>query len=164
MSSHKWLTAFKKVQCEVLKLPTRVFLKSYTSNGTWVNGHKVRIIKTLSVKKFYFSSRHIRLGKATCGRWSITRRFASRGLQKSVRLYKHNRAGEIPTKLTSKYIISKDLGKVACGKVRLTLRIPYLCRVAIKIINKNITTMASCSPHQQPVHYEQLHQARLRQH
>lgn len=41
-----------------------------------------------------------------------------------------------PEALTSKYTVSKVLGRGAHGEVRLGFRIPDLNRFAIKIINK----------------------------
>ena len=49
-----------------------------------------------------------------------------------------------PPKLTTKYIMSKVLGKGACGEVWLGFRVPDLHRNAIKIICKGtiITTIS----------------------
>ena len=41
MGSYKWLSAVSKTQCEITKCPQGVFLKDRSSNGTWVNGHRV---------------------------------------------------------------------------------------------------------------------------
>ena len=41
MGSYKWLSAVSKTQCEITKCTQGVFLKDRSSNGTWVNGHRV---------------------------------------------------------------------------------------------------------------------------
>ena len=41
-----------------------------------------------------------------------------------------------PPKLTTKYMVSQELGKGACGEVSLGVRVPDLHRVAIKITCK----------------------------
>ena len=50
-----------------------------------------------------------------------------------------------PNQLTSKYTVSKVLGRGACGEVRLGFRIPDLHRVAIKVICKRTTNTYSKS-------------------
>jgi len=126
MGSNKWLTAVSKVQCEVIKLPTGVFLKDFSSNGTWVNGHKV--------------------GKGNMWPLEHNSEICFAGVTKKVFVFMSTTEQEkFPVELTSKYTISKVLGKGACGEVRLAFRIPDLYRVAIKIINKNVTSMASSS-------------------
>ncbi|XP_023327885.1 serine/threonine-protein kinase Chk2 [Eurytemora carolleeae] len=41
MGSAKWLTAVSKVQCEIIKSGTEVFVRDHSSNGTWLNGKKI---------------------------------------------------------------------------------------------------------------------------
>ena len=41
MGDKKWLTAVSKIQCEIIKTDKGVFVKDRSSNGTWVNGHKI---------------------------------------------------------------------------------------------------------------------------
>ena len=51
----------------------------------------------------------------------------------------------LPNQLTSKYTVSKVLGRGACREVRLGFRIPDLYRVAIKVICKRTTNTFSKS-------------------
>lgn len=126
MGSNKWLTAVSKIQCEITKDTMGVFIKDCSSNGTWVNGHKV--------------------GKGM--RWPLEHNseICFAGSSKKVFVFMSTTEQEkFPPELTSKYTISKVLGRGACGEVRLAFRIPDLYRVAIKIINKNVTSMVSSS-------------------
>ena len=50
MGDKKWLTAVSKIQCDIIKTDKGVFVKDRSSNGTWVNGHK--ICKVLALFQF----------------------------------------------------------------------------------------------------------------
>ena len=41
MGDKKWVTAVSKIQCEIFRDKKGVFVKDLSSNGTWVNGHKI---------------------------------------------------------------------------------------------------------------------------
>ena len=41
MGDKKWLAGVSKIQCEILKTDKGVFVKDRSSNGTWVNGHRI---------------------------------------------------------------------------------------------------------------------------
>ena len=121
MGSNRWLTAVSKVQCEIIKNKTGVFLKDRSSNGTWVNGHKV--------------------GKDQMWPLEHNSEICFAGSTKKVFVFMSS-AGQtetFPSQLTQKYTVSKVLGRGACGEVRLGFRIPDLHRVAIKVICKRTT-------------------------
>jgi len=128
MGDIKWLTAVSKNQCEIFRDKKGVFVKDLSSNGTWVNGHKIG-------KGLQFPLEH---NAEIC--------FA--GQHKKVFVFMSNEAQSesFPAELTSSYTVSKMLGRGACGEVRLGFRIPDLKRVAIKIINKRTcSTISSMS-------------------
>jgi len=118
MGDKKWLTAVSKIQCEIIKTDEGVFVKDRSSNGTWVNGHKI-------CKENKWPLEH---NAEIC--------FA--GARKKVFVFMSNmEEGEsFPEALTNKYTVSKVLGRGAHGEVRLGFRIPDLNRFAIKLINK----------------------------
>ena len=117
MGGVKWLTAVSKVQCDVIRNNEGTFIRDCSSNGTWVNGHKI--------------------GKG--GLWPLEHNaeICFAGAQKKVFVFMARGVSEtFPEELTAKYTVSKELGKGATGLVRLGFRIPDLHRVAIKIIEK----------------------------
>jgi len=127
MGDKKWLTAVSKIQCEILKTDKGVFVKDRSSNGTWVNGH--------------------RIGKDN--KWPLEHNaeICFAGAKKKVFVFMSNmEEGEsFPEALTEKYTVSKVLGRGAHGEVRLGFRIPDLNRFAIKIINKRTCNTVSSS-------------------
>jgi len=122
MGSEKWWTAISKCQCEIIKDKGGVFLRDKSSNGTWVNGYKV------GKDKMYPLEHNAEISFA--------------GANKKVYVFMSSEPSSdvFPSELTSKYTVSKVLGKGACGEVRLGFRIPDLHRVAIKIVCKKTTT------------------------
>jgi len=118
MGGLKWLQAVSKVQCEIIKTDKGAFLKDCSSNGTWVNGHKV--------------------GKDSMWPLEHNQEICFSYLYKKVFVFMSNEVvGEsFPEELTTRYTVSKVLGTGATGQVRLGFRIPDLHRVAIKIICK----------------------------
>ena len=142
MGSHRWLTAVSKCQCEIIKNNQGVFLKDRSSNGankisiilqcnrdvlsgTWVNGHKV--------------------GKDSMWPLEHNSDICFAGANKKVFVYmsSESQTDQFPAALTSKYTVSKTLGRGATGEVRLGFRIPDLHRVAIKIICKRTNSTIS---------------------
>lgn len=120
MGSYKWLSAVSKTQCEITKCTQGVFLKDRSSNGTWVNGHRV--------------------GRDQMWPLEHNAEICFAGPNKKVFVFMSAEAGEsFPEELTSRYTVSKVLGRGATGEVRLGFRIPDLHRVAIKIICKRTT-------------------------
>lgn len=118
LGSIKWLQNISKCQCEILRDSTGVFLKDQSSNGTFVNGHRVGRGNQWPLdhdSEISFATPKMKVFV-----------FRSMEAQKEV----------FPKELTVKYTVSKMLGKGACGEVRLGFRIPDLHRVAIKIICK----------------------------
>ena len=128
MGSVKWLTAISKIQCEIVKNSKGTFIKDHSSNGTWINGNKI--------------------GKGNAWPLDHNSEICFAGAHKKVFVFMASGMAEVfSDELTSKYTVSKELGKGACGTVRLGFRIPDLHRVAIKIIEKKkfstISSMAS---------------------
>eukprot|EP00092_Neocalanus_flemingeri_P094274 GFUD01119867.1.p1 GENE.GFUD01119867.1~~GFUD01119867.1.p1 ORF type:complete len:515 (-),score=128.52 GFUD01119867.1:119-1663(-) len=125
MGTHRWLTAVSKCQCEIVRNKQGVFLKDRSSNGTWVNGNKV--------------------GKDCMWPLDHNAEICFAGANKKVFVFMSNEAQTdiFPSSLTSKYTVSKVLGRGATGEVRLGFRIPDLHRVAIKIICKRTTSTIS---------------------
>lgn len=121
MGNTRWLTAVSKVQCEIMKMKEGVFLKDRSSNGTWVNGQKVGKDKMWPLEH----------NAEICFAGPVKKVF--------VFMSSESQTEQFPPQLTSKYTVSKVLGKGACGEVRLGFRIPDLHRVAIKIICKRTT-------------------------
>jgi len=123
MGGSKWHTAVSKVQCEFMREKNGdIFIKDHSSNGTWVNGHKI--------------------GKGHRRPLEHNAEICFAGPTKKVFVFMSSDAGMVepyPAELTSKYTVSKLLGKGATGEVKLAFRIPDLHRVAIKIINKRTT-------------------------
>ena len=119
MGSSKWLSAVFKCQCEIVRNRTRVFIRDNNSNGIWVNGNKV--------------------GKDNM--WSLEHNseICFAGSNKKVFLFMLMEATSdiFPGELTTKYTVSKVLGKGACEEVRLGFMVPELHRVTIKIICKH---------------------------
>jgi len=122
MGSMRWLTAVSKCQCEIIKNKLGIFLKDKSSNGTWVNGNKV--------------------GKDSM--WPLDHNaeicFAGANKKVFVFMLTEEQHDSFPAALTSKYTVSKVLGRGATGEVRLGFRICDLHRVAIKIICKRTTS------------------------
>jgi len=128
MGDKKWVTAVSKIQCEIFRDKKGVFVKDLSSNGTWVNGHKIG-------KGLQFPLEH---NAEIC--------FAGQFKKVFVFMSNEGQTETFPSELTSSYTVSKMLGRGACGEVRLGFRIPDLKRVAIKIINKRTcSTISSMS-------------------
>ena len=108
MGDKKWVTAVSKIQCEIFRDKKGVFVKDLSSNGTWVNGHKIG-------KGLQFPLEH---NAEIC--------FA--GQFKKVFFFMRNdgQTETFPSELSSLYTISKMLGRGACGEVRLGFRSPDL--------------------------------------
>jgi len=127
MGSSKWLTAVSKCQCEIFRDSKGVFIRDHSSNGTWVNGSKI--------------------GKNQARPLDHDSDICFAGAKKKVFVYRaeDDVRETFPEPLTEKYIVSKVLGRGACGEVRLGFRVPDLHRVAIKIICKRTTSTFSKS-------------------
>jgi len=126
MGGMKWLSSISKIQCQVVKLPTGVFLKDWSSNGTFVNGVKIGKCQMMplehdSVVSFAEPSKKIFV------------------------FMKNDEMDKFPPALTKQYAVSKVLGRGAVGEVRLGFRVSDMSRVAIKIIDKGITSTSSTS-------------------
>ena len=106
MGGIKWLTTVSKVQCEIIKNDKGIFLKDKSSNGTWVNGHKI--------------------GKDAMWPLEHNAEICFAGAKKKVYVFMSAEAQTetFPTSLTNKYTVSKVLGRGATGEVRLGFRIP----------------------------------------
>jgi len=120
MGSNEWWISVSKCQCEIVRDKTGIFLKDTSSNGTWVNANKVG-------RNNLWPLEH---NSEIC--------FASCKKKVFVFMSIEENSGKFPLELTSKYTVSKVLGRGACGEVRLGFRIPDIRRVAIKIISKRI--------------------------
>jgi len=134
MGDLKWLTTVSKVQCEIIKNSNGIFLKDKSSNGTWVNGHKI--------------------GKDAMWPLDHNAEICFAGAKKKVYVFMSTepQTETFPTALTNKYTVSKVLGRGATGEVRLGFRIPDLHRVAIKIISKkNCSTISSLVSSQEAI-------------
>ena len=134
MGETKWLTAVSKIQCEIFRDEKGVFIKDRSSNGTWVNGHKV--------------------GKDAVWPLEHNSELCFAGAKKKVFVFMSTseQTEKFPSELTQKFTVSKVLGRGACGEVRLGFRIPDLRRVAIKIINKkNCSTISSRTSNQEAI-------------
>ena len=96
-----------------------------STSGTWVNGNKV--------------------GKDCM--WPLDHNaeicFAGANKKVFVFMLSEGQTDIFPSTLTSKYTVSKVLGRGATGEVRLGFRIPDLHRVAIKIICKRTNSTIS---------------------
>jgi len=114
-------SAISKTQCEIVRTEEGVFLKDCSSNGTWVNGHKV--------------------GKNSS--WPLVNNaeicFVSPSRKMFVFIMSEPEE-TFPPELTSRYILGKVLGDGGAGEVRLGFRLPDLDRVAVKIIRKTGST------------------------
>jgi len=127
MVNEKLFLAISKTQCEVFRNSDGVFLKDYSSNGTWLNGEKI--------------------GKNMVRPLDHDSEICFAGANKKVFVFRSMDAQKevFPEELTKNYLVSKELGKGACGIVRLGFRTKDLHRVAIKIINKKQTKTAHTS-------------------
>lgn len=128
MGDLKWCHAVSKVQCEIIRKKEGVFVKDKSSNGTWVNDRKIGkdlMLPLLHNDEIFFA-----------------------GASKKVFVFMstEEQAEKFPAALTSKYTVSKVLGRGAVGEVRLGFRIPDLHRVAIKIVNKRTYSTLSSTP------------------
>ena len=94
MGGFKWLTAVSKVLCDIVRNSGGTFIRDCSSNGTWVNGHKI--------------------GKG--GMWPLEHNaeICFAGAQKKVFVFMARGVTEtFPPQLTAKYTVSKELGKGA---------------------------------------------------
>jgi len=126
MGGVKWLSSISKVQCQIIKWPTGVFLKDLSSNGTFINGTKIgkgamMPLEHNSVVSFAEASKKVFV------------------------FMKKEELEEFPEELRTKYVVSKILGKGSVGEVRLGFRMTDLSRVAIKIIKKGLATSMTSS-------------------
>lgn len=92
MGDLKWLTTVSKVQCEIIKNSNGIFLKDKSSNGTWVNGHKI--------------------GKDAMWPLDHNAEICFAGAKKKVYVFMSTepQTETFPTVLTNKYTVSKELG------------------------------------------------------
>ena len=92
MGDLKWLTTVSKVQCEIIKNSNGIFLKDKSSNGTWVNGHKI--------------------GKDAMWPLDHNSEIYFAGAKKKVYVFMSTepQTETFPTVLTNKYTVSKELG------------------------------------------------------
>ena len=97
-------------QCEIVKNSTGVFLRDKSSNGTWVNGNKVGKDKVWPLEH----------NSEICFAGSNKKVFVFMSMEAT--------SDSFPPELTTKYTVSKVLGKGACGEVRLGFRVPDLHR------------------------------------
>ena len=104
MGDKKRLGAVSKTQCEIRKTIEGVFVKDTSSNGTWVNGHKI--------------------GKDNSWPLEHNAEICFAEARKKVFVFMSNmEEGEtFPADLTNKYTVSKVLGRGAHGEVRLGFR------------------------------------------
>ena len=121
MGGIKWLEAVSLIQCEIFKNNEGIFIRDCSSNGTWVNGHKI--------------------GKGRMWPLEHNSEICFATTQKKLFVFIAREVTDtFPPELTAKYTVSKELGKGAGGIVRLGFRIQDLHRVAIKIIEKKTST------------------------
>ena len=85
-------TTVSKVQCEIIKNNNGIFLKDKSSNGTWVNGHKI--------------------GKDAMWPLDHKAEICFAGAKKKVYVFMSTepQTETFPTVLTNKYTVSKELG------------------------------------------------------
>ena len=104
-----------KCHCKIVRNITGVFLRDKSSNGIWVNGNKVGQDNMWPLKH----------NSKIC--------FAGSNKKVFVFISMEVTADSFSPELTTKYRVSKVLGKGVCREVRLGFRVPNLHRVAIKI-------------------------------
>lgn len=126
MGGMKWLSSISKIQCQLVKLPTGIFLKDWSSNGTFVNGVKIGKCQMLPLEHDSVVS-------------------FSEPSKKVFVFMKNEDMDRFPEALTQQYAVSKVLGRGAVGEVRLGFRVSDMSRVAIKIIGKGMTSASSTS-------------------
>ena len=103
---------------------TGVIFRDKSSNGIWVNSHKVGKVNMWSLEH----------NSEIC--------FAGSDKKVFVFMSREATADSFSTELTTKCTVNKGLGKGACGEVRLGFRVSELNRVVINVICKRkiITT------------------------
>ena len=117
MGISKWLNAVSKCQCEIVRNSTGVFLRDKSSNGNKVSKDNMWPLKHNS--EIYFAG-------------SNNKVFVFMSLEATSESY--------PSKLTTKYTVSKVLEKGACEEFMFGFRVPDLYRVTSKIICNIVTT------------------------
>ena len=119
MGSEQWRTSVSNTQCEIWRDTDGVWLKDCSLYGTWVNGRKV--------------------GRGHTAPLSHNAEICFVAPNKKVFVFMSSEPGEsevLPGELTSRYAVSRVLGRGTAGEVRLAFRLPDLQPVAIKIIRK----------------------------
>jgi len=119
MGSEQWRISVSNTQCEIWRDRDGVWLKDCSLYGTWVNGRKV--------------------GRGNTAPLSHNAEICFVAPSKKVLVFMSSDPGEdevLPAELTSRYAVSRVLGRGTAGEVRLAFRLPDLHPVAIKIIRK----------------------------
>jgi len=123
----KLFTAISKKQCEIFKNGDEVFIKDFSSNGTFVNG--------------------VKIGKGKCKLLVHDADISFANARFKVYVFRSMDAEKekFPPELEEKYTVSKVLGSGQYGTVRLAFRNKDMHRCAIKIIKKSATTTNNIS-------------------
>ena len=95
MGGSKWLNAVSKCQCEIFINETGVFLRDKISNGIWMNSNKVGKDNMLPIKH----------NSEICFSGSNKKVFVFMSMEAT--------SDSFPPELTTKYTVSKVLGKGA---------------------------------------------------
>ena len=94
MGDKYWLLAVSKNQCEILRDKKGVFVKDLSSNGTWVNGHKIG-------KGLQFPLEH---NAEIC--------FAKQNKKVFVFMSNEGQTESFPSELTSSYTVREEFKKI----------------------------------------------------
>ena len=94
MGDKYWLLAVSKIQCEILRDKNGVFIKDLSSNGTWVNGHKIG-------KGLQFPLEH---NAEIC--------FAKQNKKVFVFMSNDGQTESFPSELTSSYTVREEFKKI----------------------------------------------------
>jgi len=141
MGDKRLFDAVSHTQCEITRSKHGVFLTDFSTNGTWVNGHKVG----KNVTRPLLNNNDICFTTST----------------KKVFVFISNEevSETFPEELTSKYTMSNVLGTGASGEVRLAFRIPDMRRVAVKVIKKS--SGSSFTTHKGPTEKQMKNEVKI---
>ena len=128
MGDLKWCHAVSKVQCEIIRKKEGVFVKDKSSNGTWVNDRKIGkdlMLPLLHNDEIFFAgaSKKVFVFMSTEEQVKYITSHLSIMATKWYFMYQicfhflSLQAEKFPAALTSKYTVSKVLGRGAVGEV-----------------------------------------------